>query len=97
MQGVLIAFKVFDRLSSKKAVKFFRELYGYRDRSNNGKYTYHRKGLLDYIPHVKLVRGVIITTHDNFSKITELMEKFKVEYYVRTVILTEEDRKILSE
>ena len=88
---------MFDRLSSKNAVKFFRELYGYKDRSNNGKYTYHRKGLLDDIPHVKLVRGVIITTHDNLNKITEFIEKLKVEYHVRAVILTEEDRKILSE
>jgi len=96
MNGVLIAFKVFEHLGNKKAVKFFRELYGYRDYSNNGKYTYHRKGLLDGIPHVKLVRGVIIMNNKDLNTITNFMERFKVEYHVRTVVLTKQDQEMLT-
>ena len=97
MDGVLIAFKVFDRLSSRKAVRFFRELYGYKDYSNNGKYTYNRSGLLDDISHVKLVRGVIIAKRKDLSTIEDFMGKFGAEYHIQTVKLTEEDQKILSE
>jgi len=97
MQGTLMVFKVSDHLSDKKAVNFFRELYGYKDYSNNGKYTYFRKGLLDGIPHVKLIRGLIIVNKKDSNKIIDFMNKSKVEFYVRTVVLTEEDQKILLE
>ncbi|PIZ53971.1 hypothetical protein COY26_00405 [Candidatus Woesearchaeota archaeon CG_4_10_14_0_2_um_filter_33_10] len=97
MQGMLIAFKVFDHLTSKKAVNFFRGLYGYKDYSNNGKYTYSRKGLLDDIPHVKLIRGLIIMDKKDSNKIIDFMNKSKVEFYVRTVVLTKEDQKMLLE
>jgi hypothetical protein len=52
---------------------------------------------LDGVPHVKLVRGVIIANNRDITAIIDLMKNFKVEYHIRTVMLTKEDQEILSE
>ncbi|MEM5793569.1 MAG: hypothetical protein QXY45_04435, partial [Candidatus Aenigmatarchaeota archaeon] len=63
---------------------------------NNGKYKYHRKGLLDEIKHVKLGPGVIIILNEDFRKVAEFMKKHRVIYHVRTVELTGSDEESLT-
>lgn len=92
MKGKLIAFSISD-LKNRLAVKFCRKLYGYTDKSYYGTYEYDRPGLLGDIPHVKLIRSVLIVKMEDVDKIVDLMKKFKVEYHVRTVELANVDRK----
>lgn len=93
--GELIAFDISD-LENKIAVRFCRELYGYTDKSNFGKYKYKRSGLLNEIPYVKLIRGVIIVRKRDANKVIKLLKKFDAEYHVRIVELTKKDQEILS-
>ncbi|MEM5793017.1 MAG: hypothetical protein QXY45_01485, partial [Candidatus Aenigmatarchaeota archaeon] len=66
------------------------------DYSNNGKYKYHRKGLLDEIKHVKLCPGVIIILNEDFRKVAEFMKEYRIIYHVRTVELTGSDEESLT-
>ncbi len=43
-----------------KASELVKRLYGQRTSSHGGKYVYRRKGLLDEIPHVRLIRRNIV-------------------------------------
>jgi len=50
----------FNSINPKKRLEFNRKLYGYIDYSNNGQYTYFRKGLLNSNNYKKLAKGVIL-------------------------------------
>ncbi|MHB8361955.1 MAG: hypothetical protein ACYDDC_09190, partial [Thermoplasmataceae archaeon] len=63
----------------------------------NGKYTYHRHGLLESIPHRKLLRGVLILRNEDTAKVINFMEQYSLTMHVREIKLTLDDEKILSE
>ena len=52
------------------------------------KYEYKRPGLLDEIPHVKLIRGVVIVRKEDAKKLIDFLKKFNAEYHVKIVELT---------
>ena len=60
MKGSLIAFSVPTGKNKTKSSAFVKAFYGQETSSHHGKYKYHRNGILDEIPHNKLIRGVII-------------------------------------
>ncbi|KXB03099.1 hypothetical protein AKJ47_02850 [candidate division MSBL1 archaeon SCGC-AAA261G05] len=93
MMGNIIVYR---QPSSSKSRQLSRSLHGYVDKSNYGKYTYERDGLLDKIPYRKLIKGVFIVRERDLQKFVELLEKYQAEYNVRNVELTAEDEEILS-
>lgn len=95
MKGNLVVFRILRHTNKKTSDRFCRSLYGYTDKSNMGKYTYHRHGLLDEIPHVKLIRGVIITQVKDAPKLIDLLKKHGAEYHIREVRLNQSDEKAL--
>ncbi len=56
-EGTLIAFRL-ARYERDKASELVKHLYGQRTSSHGGKCVCQRKGLLDEIPHVRLIRGL---------------------------------------
>ena len=92
MKGTLIAYRTKEK---NKASQLSRALHGYTDYSNRGAYEYVRRGLLEEIPHVKLMNGVFIVEKKRVDEFVELLKKFNAEYHVREVTLTEEDIKEL--
>jgi len=40
----------------KNALELTRKIYGYKDSSNHGRYSYERKGILSEIPYEKISR-----------------------------------------
>ena len=95
MMGKLVAFRVFKYAGQKGADQFCKKFYG-QDTTTKGK-RYRRKGLLDEIPHVKLIRGAIIVSTRDASEVIEFLRRFNAEVHVRDVILTSQDRKVLQE
>ena len=95
VEGTLIAFRLasYDKDQASELVK---RLYGQRTSSHGGKYVYRRKGLLDEIPHVRLVRGVVIVRTADTKRVVEFLTNLGAEVQVRTVELTKEDRDILG-
>ncbi len=58
---------------------------------------YRRKGLLDEIPHVRLIRGVVIVRTEDAQAVVDFLKTLRAEAHVRTVRLTEDDRRTLED
>ncbi len=95
MDGVLIAFRL-ARYDKDRASELVKRLYGQATSSHGGKYTYRRKGLLDDIPHRRLIRGVLIVRTEDAGRVVELLEEMGAEVHARRVELTREDCEALG-
>jgi hypothetical protein len=96
MRGILIAYRLRTPHDPNVASALVKRLYGQSTSSQGGKYRYRRKGLLDEIPSVRLIRGVIIVEKRNKKKILDMLEEFDAEVYVREVVLIRKDLKALG-
>ncbi|MDG6229803.1 MAG: hypothetical protein QCH96_07545, partial [Candidatus Thermoplasmatota archaeon] len=94
--GTLICYTPGSGVSSVKRNHLRKELLGYKDYSNNGRYSYHRDGLLTKIPSISLIRSVFIIRNDDKKKVLDLLDKYNAKYYVREVILEKEDCHVLE-
>ena len=75
----------------------FRKLFlGYTDFSNKGQYRYFRKGMLSEIPHIKVIRSVIIVQNEDCDRVVEFLKKYNATIFVKTVVLSSEDEKELG-
>ena len=82
MWDVMVAYRLVNR---SKSVQLSRALHGYRDRSNNGRYSYPRQGLLDKIPNLQFLDGVVLVREEDVHLLVELLEKYRAEYLVSTL------------
>lgn len=94
MKAIIIAFTVMNG-NQKKANEFCKKFYGQETSCQNGKYRYRRKGLLDDIPHIKLIRGVIIFREEDAKKITNFLKSYSADFYIRKIEATKDDIKSL--
>ncbi len=95
MEGTLIAFRL-ARYDKDKASELVKRLYGQQTSSHGGKYVYRRKGLLDEIPHVRLIRGVIIVRTEDAERVLDLLQNLGADPFERKVTLKREDQAALS-
>jgi hypothetical protein len=58
MKGNIIVFRFKEKTEQKSINQFCKKFYGQNTSSHGGKYQYRRHGLLDNIPHIKLIGGV---------------------------------------
>jgi hypothetical protein len=96
MIGKLFVFTIFKNNERKNIDKFCKKFYGQETSSHGGKYHYRRHGFLEDIPHIKLIRGVIIVPTDSAEKVIQFLEEFNAEFFMRDVILLPEDEAVLS-
>lgn len=96
MIGKLFVFTIFKNNEHKNIDKFCKKFYGQETSSHGGKYHYRRHGFLEDIPHIKLIRGVIIVPTDSAEKVIQFLEEFNAEFFMRDVILLPEDEAVLS-
>ena len=96
MIGSIIVFRFKEKTEQKSINLFCKKFYGQDTSSHGGKYHYRRQGLLDNIPHIKLIGGVIIVTKDSAGKLIDFLREYEAEFYVRDVILLPEDEIILG-
>lgn len=83
-------------MDNTKLSKFCKRFYGQDSSSHKGKYRHHRHGLLDDIPYRKLIRGVIILRSKDLKTVEEFLGQYSAETHIRTIILADEDCKILG-
>lgn len=95
-RGFIVLYRVLSRAGKPSADKLLRGLNGYEDKSNFGKYVYHRPGFLERFPHVKLIRGALIVRKENAEDLVKFLETFDAEVHVREVFLNEEDENALG-
>ena len=85
MQAKLICYSL-KKMTPAERVAFRRELYGFNDHSNNSKYSYRRKGVMNSIPHKKILDCVVIVKESDANKVLESMGKFKVTIHAFRVL-----------
>lgn len=95
--GRILAYRVLRNAGPKRTDEFVRKLYGREVTTHKGRYHYRTRGLLDEIPHRKLIRGVLIIRPEDEEVLVEFLEKYEAEYYAREIVLTPEDKEILSQ
>jgi len=96
MIGKIFIFTIFKTNERKNIDKFCKKFYGQDTSSHGGKYHYRRQGLLDDIPHIKLIRGVVIVSNENAEKVVSFLKEFNADFFVRDVFLLPEDETILK-
>lgn len=96
MIGKIIVFRFPKKTNQRSLNQFCKKFYGQETSSHGGQYRYRRKGLLDNIPHVKLIGGVIIVSSENSDKVMQFLKDYDAEFFIREVILLPEDETILS-
>lgn len=95
-RGTILIFRIYAKSNQKVTNIFTQKLYGQNTRTHHGKYTYHKHGLLEEIPHIRLIRGVIIVRRQDAPKVEAFLKEYKAEYYIRTIELEPGDRKKLT-
>ncbi|MBW6461756.1 MAG: hypothetical protein K0B07_01800 [DPANN group archaeon] len=95
--GALISFKVSEKNTHTNVNRFCREFYGYKDKSNKGKYIYEREGFLSKYPHIKIQRGLIIINMNDAGDIINLLEKYDAKIFMREIILLHTDKQMLKD
>jgi hypothetical protein len=96
MNGNIVVFRFKKKTEQKSINQFCKKFYGQNTSSHGGKYQYRRQGLLDNIPHIKLIGGVIIVTKDSTEKVIGFLKEYNAEFYIREVILLHEDELVLG-
>ena len=89
-------FKLPPRKKNVELSKFCQRFYGQDTSSGKGKYRYHRHGLLDDIPHRKLLRGVIIIGPNNLEKVLDFLESYDATVHFREIKLIKDDKEDLK-
>ncbi len=96
MIGNVIVFRFKEKTEQKSINQFCKKFYGQNTSSHGGKYQYRRHGLLDNIPHIKLIGGVIIIKKDFAEKVIDFLKEYNAELYIREIILLYEDEVVLG-
>ena len=86
MKGIIVSYTLENSKQSQKLL-IHRLLYGYEDFSNNGSYSYQRKGLIEACNGRKINRGVFIIPLKFKEKIIPFLKKNKASLQVIPVML----------
>ena len=96
MDGFLVAFRLPKGTPNRVYTHFQKKFYGQETSSHRGKYRYRRSGLLDEIPHNKLIRGVIIIRPVDLETVVGFLNEYEAEVYIRKVELVQADIELLT-
>jgi hypothetical protein len=96
MRVSLLVFRLPPGTPNGEVGKFVKKLYGQATSSWEGKYTYRRSGLLDGIPHRKLLRGVVIVRQRDEAEVLGFLKEWRAKVEVRAIRPTVEDLRVLE-
>ncbi|MBF6558385.1 MAG: hypothetical protein IVW52_19995 [Acidimicrobiales bacterium] len=96
MRVSLLVFRLPPGTPNAEVGKFVKKLYGQATSSWGGKYTYRRPGLLDGVPHRKLLRGVVIVQRKDLAKVLAFLGEWNALVEVREIRPTVEDLQFLE-
>jgi len=74
LQKVMFVYE-FEGRTPNQVGKINRQLFGYKDKSNHGKYIYWRNGLLSRMALKRIARGAILTDLVNDSDVFFALKK----------------------
>ena len=71
-----------ENLGSTQRSIISKRISGYIDKSNNSRYTYRRKGLIEEIPNIKVTNKTFILKEKDFPAIKKELKKLGVKIKV---------------
>ena len=80
MKAKIIVYDM-SKLDQYHKVLLNRVMFGFIDNSNNGAYSYQRKGILEEIPHKRLMNGALIAKMPDAKKILTILKIHKAKIY----------------
>jgi len=86
MAAKLVCYKL-GSISAIRRTNLHRELYGYTDNSNHGKYKYHRKGFLEDVKHKKVLDCVIIVSNENSKNLVKILRKYNAKISIFNILV----------
>ena len=92
--GLIINYRLEGRTSVERT-RFNRKFLGYNDKSQFGKYSYFREGLMSKIPHVHISNSLFIILEDDLKRVKSFCDEYDVKLFIRKVVLTKSDLKEL--
>lgn len=96
MDGRLIAFNLPPGLTASQRVQFNHRLWGRRTTTAGGRYRHEKTGLMDRIPHRRLVRGVLLLREQDLEPLIAFLEEWDARTHVRRVVLEPEDQRAMQ-
>lgn len=97
MDGWIIAFSLPSHLTASKKVQFNQKFWGQTTSSWGGRYQYRRKGVMEEIPHRRLVRGVFLVKKEDVEQVKRFLEGWGADFHVREVRLEREDVDLMED
>lgn len=86
MKAVLVSYTL-EKAKQSQKLSVHRLLYGYEDFSNNKKYSYQRKGLIEIYEGKKINRGVFLIPAEFKEEVISLLKKNKATLEVIPLLL----------
>lgn len=74
---VIICYSI-KHLTPVEKTKFQREMYGFKDISNKGRYVYRRQGVMNSVPHEKIYYTGLLVNKAHVARVMEVLKKHKV-------------------
>ena len=96
IDGAIIVFRFPHEMSATEKNRLCQLFYGQDTTTWKGRYSYHRHGLLDDIPHRRLGRSVVIIGIEDAGRVERFLRPHLNDFHIRRIILTSEDRKLLK-
>ena len=96
MNGYIIVYRLPRGIPNRVYTMFQKKFFGQDTSSYKGQYRYRRSGLLDRIPHIKLIRGVLIIDKNHLEQIIDFLKEYNAEVYIRKIEFSKEDCKNLK-
>jgi hypothetical protein len=94
--GLLVVFHLPEGSSTAQHRTFRRRIYGEETSSWGGRYQYHRKGILDSIPHVFLYWGIVIVKKSDAPRLIERIKENGGLVETLVVQLRKSDKMVLD-
>ena len=96
IDGAIIVFRLPGDMSATGKNRFCQLFYGQDTTTWKGRYSYHRHGLLDDIPHRRLGRSVVIVRIEDAGRVESFLRAYLNDFHIRRIVMTAEDRKLLK-
>jgi len=74
-------------LNNREKINFSRQIFGYEDKSNNGKYSYTRKGTLTEHIYDRIGKSAFLIQTKHEKKIIQEMYKYRIPLHLIKLIL----------
>lgn len=96
MDGWLIAFQLPEGMPATRRVRFQHKFWGRVAKTAKGRYEHHEEGIMEGVPHRRLIRGVIVLRDEDLNRVIAFLRDWKATHHVRKVPLDRDDQKALK-